>query len=91
MAAPSQDVGLSPGGAGESSRRCLLLPSLSILAQPSSSKVGESSDDKKHHKLLEHYHEVRTTLCASRLHADMLRGDLVAARAALVMALQEAA
>ena len=30
-------------------------------------------------------------LCASRLHADMLHGDLVAARAVLVMAQQEAA
>jgi hypothetical protein len=64
-----------------------LLPlSLSILAQPSGSKVGESSGDEKYHKLLKHYHEVRALFCASRLHADMLRGDLVARRAALVVA-----
>jgi hypothetical protein len=47
--------------------------------------------DEKYHKLFKHYHEVRALLCASRLHADRLRGDLVATRAALVVAQQEEA
>jgi hypothetical protein len=48
--------------------------------------VGKSSGDEKYRKLLKHYHE----WCASRLHADMLCGDLVAARTALVVDQQEA-
>jgi hypothetical protein len=49
--------------------------------------VGESSGDEKYRKLLKHYHEVRATLCESRLHANMLLGELEAAHAALVVAL----
>jgi hypothetical protein len=52
--------------------------------------VGKSSGDEKYRKLLKHYHEVRALWCASRLHADMLCGDLVAARTALVVDQQEA-
>ena len=78
MAAAPPIVGLPTGGAGESSR------------QPSGSKVGESSGDKKYRKLFKHYHKVRAALCASRLHADMLQGDLVATRTTLIVALPEA-
>ena len=91
MAAPPPVVGLPTGGAKESSRCHLLPPSLSVPAQPSGSEVGESLGHEKYRKLLKHYHKVRAALCASRLHADMLRGDLVAVRTALIMALQEAA
>ena len=84
-------MGLPSDGASESSRRHSPSLSLSIPAQPSGSKVGESSGDGKYRKLLKHYHEVRAALCASRLHTDMLCGDLVVARTALVVALQEAA
>ena len=90
MAAPPPIEGLPTGGAEESSHRHLPLLSLSVPAQPSGSEVGESLGDEKYRKLLKHYHEVRATLCVSRLHADMLRGDLVAVRAALVVALQDA-
>ena len=91
MAAAPPVVRLPTGGAKESSHRRSLPPSLFVPAQPSGFEVGESSGDEKYHKLLKHYHEVRATLCVSRLHADMLCGDLVAPRVALVMALQEAA
>ena len=40
---------------------------------------------------MKHYHEVQELLCVSRLHTDMLCGDLVATCATLLMALQEAA
>ena len=79
--------GASTGGAEESSRHRSPPPSPSVPTQSSSSKVGESSGDEKYRKLLKHYHKVRAALCASRLHADMLRSDLVAMRATLVMAL----
>ena len=79
-------MGLTTSGAKESSHHRSLPPSPSVPALPSSSEVGECSGNKKYHKLLKHYHEVRAVLCASRLHADMLRGDLVAACAALVVA-----
>jgi hypothetical protein len=52
--------------------------------------VGESSSDKKYHKLLKHYHKVQALWCASKLYANMMRGDLVATRVALVVAQQEA-
>ena len=74
-----------------------VVPSSFATAEPicpctaSGFEVGESSSDEKYHKLLKHYHEVRALLCASRLHANMLLGDLVVARAALVVAQQEAA
>ena len=84
-------VGLPTGGAGESSHRHSLPPSPFVPAQPSSSKVGEFSGDKKYRKFLKHYHEVRAALCASRLHDDMLCSDLVATCATLLVALQEAA
>jgi hypothetical protein len=89
MAASPPVVGLPTSGAGESSYRHSLPPSPSIPAQPFGSEVGKSLGDKKYCKLLKHYHEVQALLCASRLHADMLRGDLVAAHTALVMAQQE--
>ena len=79
-------MGLPTGGARESSHRRSPPPSPSVPAQLSGSEVGESSGDEKYRKLLKHYHEVRALLCASRLHADMLLGDLVATSAALVMA-----
>ena len=79
-------MGLSPDGARESSRRRLPPPSPSVPAQPSGSEVGKSLGDDKYHKVLKHYHKVRALLCASRLHADMLLGDLVAARVTLVVA-----
>ena len=90
MAVPPPIMGLPTGGAGESSRHRSPPPSPSIPAQPSGSKVGESLGDEKYHKLLKHYHEVQALLCVSRLHVDMLLGDLVAACAALVVAQQEA-
>jgi hypothetical protein len=61
------------------------------MAQPSASEVGESLGDEKYHKLLKHYNEVQALWCASRLHADMLCGDLVAVRAVVFVAQQEAA
>ena len=91
MVAPPPIMGLPTGGAGESSSRCSPSPSPYIPTQPSGSEVGESSGDEKYRKLLKHYHEVRAALCASRLHTNMLRGDLVAMLAALVVVLQEAA
>ena len=86
MVAPPLVMGLPTGGAGESSRHRLPPPSSSVPAQPSSSKVGESSGNEKYRKLLKHYHEVQALLCESRLHVDMLRVDLVVACTALVVA-----
>jgi hypothetical protein len=86
MAALPLVVGLSTSGARELSHRRSPPPSPSIPTQPSGSEVGESSGDKKHHKLLKHFHEIQALLCVSRLDADMLLGDLVAAHVALVMA-----
>ena len=79
-------VGLPTGGARESSCHRLPLPNPSVPAQPSTSEVGKSSSDEKYRKLLKHYDEVRVLLCASRLHANMLRIDLVAAHATHVVA-----
>jgi hypothetical protein len=90
MAVSPPIVGLPTSGAGDSSHHRLPPSSPSVPAQPSGSEVGESSGDKTYHKLLKHYHEIRALLCVSRLHADMLCHDLVAARATLVVALQEA-
>ena len=82
-------MGLSPGGAGESSRHRLLPPSPSVPAQPSSSKVGESSkehesvDYAEYHQLLKDYREVQADLSSTRLNAETLHGELDAARDAL--------
>ena len=89
MVAPSLVMGLSPGGAGESSRRHLPPPSPSVPAQPSGSKVGESleeresSDDVEYHQLLKDYHEVQVNLSSTRLNAETLRNELDVARDAL--------
>ena len=89
MAAPSLVMGLSLGGAGESSHHDLLLSSQSVPAQPSSSKVGESSEEREssdnveYHQLLKDYHEVQVDLSSTRLNVEMLRGELDAARDAL--------
>ena len=75
-------LGLSPGGAGESSRRRLLSPSPSIPAQPSGSEVGESSkeheslDGIEYHQLLKDYHEVKVVLSSTKLNAEMLCNEL---------------
>ena len=87
MAMPPTIMGLPTGGARESSRRRSPPLSPSIPPQPTGSELGKSSGDQNYHKLLKHYHEVRAVLCASRLHTDMLRGDLVVAHATLVVAL----
>ena len=82
MAALSQVVGLSPGGAGESSHRRLPPPSPSVPAQPSGSKVGkslkehESSDDIEYHQLLKDYREAQVDLSSTRLNAEMLCAEL---------------
>ena len=82
MAAPSPIVGLSPGGAGESSHHRLLPPSPSVPAQPSGSKVGESSEVREssdyveYHQLLKDYCEVHMDWSSTRLNAKMLRGEL---------------
>jgi len=69
-------MGLSPSGVGESSRRPLPPPSPSIPAQPSSSKVGESSDDVEYCQLLKDYHNVQVDLSSTRLNTETLRGEL---------------
>ena len=84
--APSLVVGLSPSGAGESSRRRLSSSSPSVPAQPSTSKVGESSeeheslDNIEYHQLLKDYHEAQADLSSTRLNAKMLLVELDAAR-----------
>ena len=89
MALPSPIMGLSPGGAGESSRGHKPPPSPSVPAQPSGSKVGksleehESSDDIEYHQLLKDYHEVQAVLSSTRLNAEMLCGELDIVRDAL--------
>jgi hypothetical protein len=82
-------VGLSPGGAGESSH-CHLPPlSPPIPTQPSGSKVSESSeehessDDVNYHQLLKDYYKAQAQLSSTRLNAEMLRGELDAAHNAL--------
>jgi hypothetical protein len=89
MVAPFQVMGLSPGGAGESSRRCLPLPSPSVPTQPSGSKVGESSeerestDDINYHQLLKDYRQAQADLSSTKLNAEMMYGELDDARDAL--------
>ena len=89
MAVPSQVMGLSLGGAGESSHHDLLPSSQSVPAQPSSSKVGESSEDHESldnvedHQLLKDYREVQADLSSTRLNAETLRDELDAARDAV--------
>jgi hypothetical protein len=82
-------MGLSLSGAGELSRHRLLLPSSSVPAQPSGSKVGElleeceSSDDVNCHQLLKDYRKAQADLSSTRPNAEMLRGELDAACDAL--------
>ena len=82
-------MGLSPGGARQSSYRRLLSLSPSISAQPSGSEVGELleerefSDDVEYYQLLKDYHVVQADLSSTRLNAETLRGELDTARDAL--------
>ena len=95
MAAPFQVMGLSPGGAGESSRRRLPSPSLTIPAHPSASEVGElleeheSLDNVEYHQLLKDYHEAQADLSSTRLNAEMLLAELDVARDALHFSITE--
>ena len=95
MVAPSLVVGLSPGGAGESSHRRLPPSCLSVPAQPFGSEVGESleehesSDDVEYHQLLKDYHEAQVDLSSARLNAEMLRAELDAACDALHFSMTE--
>ena len=95
MASPFPVVGLSPGGAEESSHHRLLPLSPSVLAQPSGSEVGESSgeressDDIEYHQLLKDYREAQADLSSIRLNAEMLRAKLDAARDALHFSMTE--
>ena len=95
MAAPSQVMGLSPGGVGETSR-CRLPPlSPSVPAQPSGSEVGESLeereslDEKEYHELLKDYHEALADLSLTRLNTKMLRTKVDAACDALHFSMTE--
>ena len=78
MAAPSLILGLSPGGAGESSSHRLPSLSPSVPAQPSGFELGESLeehkslDDVDYHQLLKDYHEVQAVLSSARLNVEML-------------------
>ena len=89
MVAPSQVMGLYPGGARESSYHRLPPPSLSVPAQPTSSKVGksseerESSDDIEYRQLLKDYREAQAELSSTKLNIEMLCGELDTARDAL--------
>ena len=64
-------------------------PSPLVPAQPSSSKVGESSeereslDDIDYHQLVKDYLKVQAVLSLTRLNAEMLRSELDAACDAL--------
>ena len=88
--------GASPSVAGESSHRRSLPLSPCVPAHPSSFEVGESSeereylDDTDYHQLLKDYHKVQVLLSSSRLNAKMLRGELDAARNALLVSENEA-
>jgi hypothetical protein len=81
-------MGLSPSGAGESSR-CCLLPPPSIPAQPSSSEVSELSEEREfsvdinYHQLLKDYYKAQADLSSTRLNAEMMRGELDATHNAL--------
>jgi hypothetical protein len=89
MAVPSPVLGYSPGGAGESYCRRLPPPSPSIPAQPSSSKMGESSeehesvDDIDCYQLFKDYCNVQAVLSVTRLNVEMLRNELDASHNAL--------
>ena len=89
MASPSLVVGLSPGGARESSHRRLPPLSLSVPAQPSGSKVGESSEEREcsndveFHQLLKDYCEVQVDLSSTWLNVETLHGELDTVRDAL--------
>ena len=95
MVASSPVMGLSPGGAVESSHRRLPPLSPSVLAQPSSSKVGElseereSSDDVEYRQLLKDYHETQADLSSTRLNAKMLRAKLDTTHDALHFSMTE--
>ena len=75
-------MGLSPGGAAESSYRRLPPPSPSVPTQPSSSEVGESSEehessnDVEYHQLLKDYRDVQADLSLTRLNTETLHGEL---------------
>ena len=92
---PSPVVGLSPGGAGESSRHRLPPPSPCVPTQPSSSEVGKSSeeceslDDVEYHQLLKDYHEAEADLSSTRLNVEMLRAEVDAACNALHFSMTE--
>jgi hypothetical protein len=81
--------GASPSGIKESSHRHLPLPSPSIPIQPSSSKVGqsseehESSDDVDYLQLLKDYCKVQAFVSSTRLKAEILHSELDVARDAL--------
>jgi hypothetical protein len=95
MATPSPVVALSPDGAGESSRHRLLPSSPSVPAQPSSSKVGKSSEERKssddveYHQLLKDYHEAQADLSSTKLNAKMLRTEVHATRDTLHFSMTE--
>ena len=82
-------MGLSPGCVEELSHRPLPPLSLYVPAQPSGSKVGESSkehessDDIEYHQILKDYRDIQADLSSTRLNAETLRGELDAARDAL--------
>ena len=96
MTALSLVMGLPPGVAGELSHRRSLPPSTCIPAQPFGSKVGKSSEEREYSddvdycQLLKNYHKVQALLSSSRLNAEMLRGELDAARDALQVSKNEA-
>ena len=89
-------VGLPTGGAGESSHHHSLPLSLFVPTQPSSSKVGESSeereysDDAEYCQLLKDYRKVQALLSSSRLNTEMLGGELDVTRDALQVSENEA-
>ena len=95
MAAPSLVLGLSPGGVGELSRRCLPPSRASVPTQPSGSEVGESSeehessDDVEYRQLLKDYREAQADLSSTRLNAEMLLAELDVARDALHFSITE--
>jgi hypothetical protein len=95
MAVPSEVMGLSLGGAKELSHHRLPSLSLSVPAQPSSSKVGESLeereslDDIEYHQLLKDYHEAQVDLSSTRLNIEMLRAEVDTARDALHFSMTE--
>jgi hypothetical protein len=88
--------GVFPRGAIELSHHCLLPSSPSVPAQPSGSKVGDSSeereslDDIDYHQLLKDYREVQTVLSLTKLNVKMLHGELDAARDTLHVSKNEA-